>query len=70
MGPKYQYIENQVKQNAYTLVNIKTGYRTSAWEAFIYGRNILDEKYMVRNFSSAVRYGEPVIIGAQFNIYF
>lgn len=70
MGPKYLDEENRFKQNSYTLVNAKLGYEALSWAVYLYGRNLLDEDYLVHSFTNAARCGEPAIIGAQINYIF
>jgi iron complex outermembrane recepter protein len=70
LGPKYMDEQNQIKQENYTLVNAKVGYESADWAAYLYGRNLLDESYLVHSFSDGGRAGEPAIIGAQLNYFF
>lgn len=70
MGPKYMDEENLIKQERYTLVNAKIGYERANWAAYIYGRNLLNESYLVHTTAGAGRAGEPLIIGVKFSCLF
>jgi iron complex outermembrane receptor protein len=65
MGPKYMDELNQYRQTSYTLLNAKIGYERPKWAAYLYGRNLLDEKYLVHRFGDAGRAGEPLVVGFQ-----
>jgi iron complex outermembrane receptor protein len=70
MGPKYMDERNEVEQDSYMIVNAKIGYESSAWAANLYGRNLLDEAYLVHTFDTAGRAGEPLVVGGQVTCYF
>lgn len=70
MGPKYMDEQNIVEQKSYFLLNSKIGYESDSWGAYLYGRNLLDEEYLVHTFANAGRSGEPKIFGCQLNYYF
>ncbi len=70
MGPKYMDELNQYRQNTYTLVNAKIGYEKSKWAAYLYGRNLLDERYLVHRTGDAGRAGEAMVVGFQANLRF
>ena len=38
------------KSDAYSLVNLKAGYAGGRWAAYLWGRNVFDERYAVRGF--------------------
>ena len=65
LGPKYMDELNEVEQDSYTLLNAKVGYIADNWSCYLYGRNILDEKYLTHTFTNAGRIGETAVIGAQ-----
>jgi iron complex outermembrane receptor protein len=51
MGPFfYDLPPNGTRSSAYGLVNGKLGWETSRWEAYFWGRNLLDKNYTVRGF--------------------
>ena len=51
MGPFfYDLPPNWTRSSAYGLVNGKLGWETSRWEAYFWGRNLLDKNYTVRGF--------------------
>ncbi len=51
MGPFfYDLPPNWTRSNAYGLINGKLGWETPRWEAYIWGRNLLDKNYTVRGF--------------------
>jgi iron complex outermembrane receptor protein len=51
MGPFfYDLPPNWTRSSAYALVNGKLGWQTSRWEAYFWGRNLLDKNYTVRGF--------------------
>lgn len=51
MGPFfYDLPPNWTRSSAYGLVNGKLGWETKRWEAYFWGRNLLDKNYTVRGF--------------------
>ena len=64
-GRKYLVEDNSLKQNAYMLLNAKIGYEKDNWDVYLYGRNLLDERYATTAFSGAKRAGEPLVVGVQ-----
>jgi len=51
MGPFfYDLPPNETRSKAYGLVNGKLGWETTRWEAYLWGRNLLDKNYTVRGF--------------------
>ena len=51
MGPFfYDLPPNDTRSSAYGLVNGKLGWETERWEAYLWGRNLLDKNYTVRGF--------------------
>jgi outer membrane receptor for ferric coprogen and ferric-rhodotorulic acid len=51
MGPFfYDLPPNDTRSSAYGLVNGKLGWETARWEAYLWGRNLLDKNYTVRGF--------------------
>ncbi|HEY6620134.1 MAG TPA: TonB-dependent receptor, partial [Steroidobacteraceae bacterium] len=51
MGPFfYDLPPNWTRSSAYGLVNGKLGWETTRWEAYFWGRNLLDKNYTVRGF--------------------
>ncbi|HXP67480.1 MAG TPA: TonB-dependent receptor, partial [Steroidobacteraceae bacterium] len=51
MGPFfYDLPPNDTRSSAYGLVNGKLGWETPRWEAYLWGRNLLDKNYTVRGF--------------------
>jgi hypothetical protein len=51
MGPFfYDLPPNDTRSSAYGLVNGKLGWETARWEAYLWGRNLLDKDYTVRGF--------------------
>jgi len=72
---------HQQKSSAYTLVNIKAGYEAEHWSAYLWTRNLLNEKYFVRGFFFAneppdwipklyTRQGDPRQIGLTIRIMY
>ena len=55
--------ENTVRQNGYTMLNAKLGYKQTRWEAYIYGENLTNARYFERIFPgtiySGVNFGPP-----------
>jgi len=41
---------HSIQSDPYTLVNARIGYQSKNWEAFLWGRNLTDEKYATRGF--------------------
>jgi outer membrane receptor protein involved in Fe transport len=46
----YDLPPNWTRSNAYGLINAKVGWNTMRWEAYLWGRNLLDKNYTVRGF--------------------
>jgi outer membrane receptor protein involved in Fe transport len=46
----YDLPPNGTRSSAYGLVNGKLGWETARWEAYVWGRNLLDKNYTVRGF--------------------
>jgi iron complex outermembrane receptor protein len=46
----YDLPPNDTRSSAYGLVNGKLGWETPRWEAYLWGRNLLDKNYTVRGF--------------------
>ena len=46
----YDLPPNDTRSSAYGLVNGKLGWETERWEAYLWGRNLLDKNYTVRGF--------------------
>jgi outer membrane receptor protein involved in Fe transport len=46
----YDLPPNWTRSSAYGLVNGKLGWETTRWEAYFWGRNLLDKNYTVRGF--------------------
>ncbi|BBO85439.1 ligand-gated channel [Desulfosarcina ovata subsp. sediminis] len=70
LGPKFLDELNEVEQDSYTLVNAKAGYEADHWSLYLYGRNLLDEEYLVYTHTDAGRIGETAVVGAQFSYLF
>lgn len=55
------------KENAYTLVDAKIGYKFLDWDIYAYAKNITDEKYIdmyeANNMFSRATFGEPRFLG-------
>ena len=46
----YDLPPNDTRSSAYGLVNGKLGWESARWEAYLWGRNLLDKNYTVRGF--------------------
>jgi iron complex outermembrane receptor protein len=77
----YDLPPNETRSSAYGLVNGKLGWETARWEAYVWGRNLLDKNYTVRGFYFGdeppdfdnklyVQLGEPRNWGVHFTIRF
>ena len=75
----YDLPPNETRSSAYGLVNGKLGWETARWEAYLWGRNLLDKNYTVRGFYFGdeppdfnnklyVQLGEPRNWGVHFTI--
>jgi iron complex outermembrane recepter protein len=75
----YDLPPNWTRSNAYGLVNGKLGWETRRWEAYFWGRNLLDKNYTVRGFYFGdeppdfpnklyVQLGEPRNWGVHFTV--
>ncbi len=75
MGPKYMDELNEIKQDAYALVHAKIGYEGEKWAAYVYGRNLLDEEYLLHtfgnmSFGASGKVAEGAVYGVQLNYFF
>jgi iron complex outermembrane receptor protein len=77
----YDLPPNDTRSNAYGLVNGKLGWDTPRWEAYLWGRNLLNKNYTVRGFYFGdeppnfpnklyVQLGDPRNWGAHFTVRF
>ncbi|GIU15064.1 TonB-dependent receptor [Shewanella sp. MBTL60-007] len=78
----YYSDSNESKSDAYQIFNAKVGYEAEIWSAYLWGRNLFDEKYGVRGFyfgnepdldwadKQYIRYGDPRQIGVTLNVKF
>ena len=76
-GATYFYDDGNkefAKQNGYTLVDAKLGYRLDNWDFYVYGRNLLDEEYVNMFMSSSsfsmISFGDPRAFGVGVTYYF
>ncbi|MCL1057945.1 TonB-dependent receptor [Shewanella gelidimarina] len=78
----YYSDSNESTSDAYQIFNAKLGYEADMWSAYLWGRNLFDEKYGVRGFyfgnepdlgwadKQYVRYGDPRQLGVTLNVKF
>lgn len=77
----YDLPPNDTRSNAYGLVNGKLGWDTPRWEAYLWGRNLLNKNYTVRGFYFGdeppnfpnklyVQLGDPRNWGVHFTVRF
>lgn len=78
----YYSDSNESKSDAYQIFNAKIGYEADMWSAYLWGRNLFDEKYGVRGFyfgnepdlgwadKQYIRYGDPRQLGLTVNVKF
>jgi iron complex outermembrane recepter protein len=77
----YDLPPNETRSSAYGLVNGKLGWDTPRWEAYLWGRNLLNKNYTVRGFFFGdeppdfpnklyVQLGEPRNWGVHFTVRF
>jgi iron complex outermembrane receptor protein len=77
----YDLPPNETRSSAYGLVNGKLGWDTSRWEAYLWGRNLLNKNYTVRGFFFGdeppdfpnklyVQLGDPRNWGVHFTVRF
>ncbi|QYJ84069.1 TonB-dependent receptor [Shewanella aegiceratis] len=78
----YYSDSNDSKSEPYTIFNARVGYETETWSAYLWGRNLFDEKYGVRGFyfgnepdngwadKQYIRYGDPRQLGVTVNVKF
>ncbi|RXK04560.1 TonB-dependent receptor [Halarcobacter ebronensis] len=56
-----------VKEDSYTLINAKIGYKFSDWDIYIFGKNLTDEKYInmyeTNSYFSYASFGDPRFFG-------
>lgn len=75
LGTKYLDSENEIKQAPYTMLNAKVGYKAEDWSLSLYGRNLGDERYIVRAFEAMPGMrpgymGAPMNFGVEVSAYF
>jgi iron complex outermembrane receptor protein len=72
---------NDTRASSYSLVNLKAGYETERWSAFLWARNVFDEVYALRGFFFAndpadptpklyIQRGDPRRVGVSFTYSF
>ncbi|MCW3171739.1 TonB-dependent receptor [Shewanella subflava] len=78
----YYSDSNESKSDPYNIINARLGYETQTWSAYLWGRNLFDEKYGVRGFyfgnepdldwadKQYIRYGDPRQVGVTFDYKF
>ncbi|QLE85280.1 TonB-dependent receptor [Shewanella sp. Scap07] len=78
----YYSDSNDSRSDPYTIFNARVGYETDVWSAYLWGRNLFDEKYGVRGFyfgnepdqdwadKQYIRYGDPRQLGVTVNVKF
>lgn len=69
-GKKYLIEDNKIKEGDHLLVNAKIGYEDENWDVYVYGRNLLDERYAISAFNGAQKAGEPLVVGVQASVKF
>lgn len=73
--------ENDARSHAYALLNLSAGYGRDNWTITLWGRNVLDKKYVTRGYvfgleppdfadTLYVSYGDPVLWGATLELTF
>lgn len=67
-GTKYMDEMNTLKQDPYTLVNAKVGYRAGHWHAALVGKNLGDERYVVRAFQFLPGALAPAVMAAPLTV--
>ncbi|WP_394203581.1 TonB-dependent receptor [Shewanella waksmanii] len=78
----YYSDSNDSRSDPYTIFNARVGYETDVWSAYLWGKNLFDEKYGVRGFyfgnepdqdwadKQYIRYGDPRQLGVTVNVKF
>jgi iron complex outermembrane receptor protein len=72
---------NDSRSRSYVVTNLKAGYETDKWAAYLWGRNVFDETYAVRGFffeneppdfptKQYIQRGDPRQIGVTFTYSF
>ncbi len=72
---------NNTRSSSYSLVNLKAGYETGRWSAYLWARNVFDEVYALRGFFFAndpadpteklyIQRGDPRRVGVSFSYSF
>ena len=76
-GKQYFYDDANkgfAKEDGYTLVDAKIGYRLDDWDFYVYGRNLTDEEYVSMFMSNSmvglISYGDPRSFGIGTTYYF
>jgi iron complex outermembrane receptor protein len=67
VGPMYYDAANTVRQNLYHLVNAKVGYEGDQFDFYVWGKNLLNQKYATRAFEMDAQWygraGDPLTVG-------
>lgn len=58
-GKMYFDSANTLKEDGYTVVNLKTGYQADAWEVYAYVNNLTDSDY--KTYGALYPYGGPIV---------
>lgn len=73
-GAFYGNAANTVKEEAYTLVNLRLGYETEAYDLFLWGKNVFDTEYETVKYAwgedEVVQDGDPAQFGITANYRF
>jgi outer membrane receptor protein involved in Fe transport len=46
IGERYYNLQNSVKEDPYSLINIAVGYAKNDWEVELYANNLFDKEYV------------------------
>lgn len=67
VGSFYGDHANTVKEDAYTLVNLKLGYETEKFDIYVWGKNVFDTRYHTIKYEwdgmELVQDGDPLCVG-------
>lgn len=74
VGDHYFEAANQFEQDAYNLVSMKVGLEAEGWQAYVWGKNLLDETYAKiafdQGFGPMAESGETRSVGVTVNLLF
>ena len=76
VGEAFTDETNEIARDSYTLVNVKAGYESEFWGAYVFADNLFDKDYRLSEFTTqlpndarAYEAGAPRVVGVTANVY-